>query len=93
MRALFEIAKEKNYAFQVSRTLMLAQMFEQQCWDDSHPLEQFKELQNHLNNHRAIPLLNRPIEDIREMSDRELESIFRTRSVAQKLNILLKYFR
>lgn len=51
-RALFEIAKDRNYALQISRTLKLAQMLEQQMWDHVHPLLQFKELLPHLSSHR-----------------------------------------
>ncbi|XP_050304437.1 activating signal cointegrator 1 complex subunit 3 [Anthonomus grandis grandis] len=84
-RALFEIAKDRNYALQVSRTLKFAQMLEQQMWDHIHPLMQFKELVPHLSTHRAMEILNLSIEELKEMSERELESLFRARHVANRV--------
>ncbi|CAG9769327.1 unnamed protein product [Ceutorhynchus assimilis] len=84
-RALFEIAKSKNYALQMSRALTLAQMLEQQMWDHMHPLRQFKELSQHLDSHRASEVLMLNIEDLKEMSERELENLFRSRHVGSRV--------
>ncbi|KAF7284822.1 hypothetical protein GWI33_021579 [Rhynchophorus ferrugineus] len=84
-RALFEIAKDKNYALQVSRTLKLAQMMEQQMWDNDNPLWQFKELIPHLHTHRAMEIHNLSIEELKEMTERELENLFRAKHVAHRV--------
>ncbi|CAH0555030.1 unnamed protein product [Brassicogethes aeneus] len=91
-RALFEIAKDKDYALQVSRTLKLAQMLEQQLWDHHHPLMQFKELIPHLASHRAMDILNIPIHELREMSERELEGLFRSKHVGNRVRHCCQIF-
>lgn len=78
---MFEIAKDRNYALQVSRTLKLSQMVEQQMWDTVHPLHQFKELAPLLSGHRAAEALSLSVEELRELSERELESLFRSKRV------------
>ncbi|XP_066155619.1 activating signal cointegrator 1 complex subunit 3-like [Euwallacea fornicatus] len=84
-RALFEIAKDRNYALQVSRTLRFAQMLEQQMWDHIHPLWQFKELIPHLDSHRVMQALNLNMDELKEMSDRELENLFRAHRLANRV--------
>ncbi|ENN76138.1 hypothetical protein YQE_07311, partial [Dendroctonus ponderosae] len=91
-RALFEIAKDRNYALQVSRTLKLAQMVEQQMWDHIHPLMQFKELVPHLSSHRASEVLGMGVEDLKELSERELESLFRAKHVAARVKHFCSIF-
>nr|CAH7750403.1 unnamed protein product [Callosobruchus chinensis] len=83
-RALFEIAKDKDYALQVSRTLAVAQMLEQQLWPHVHPLMQFKELVPHLSTHRATEIMNIPIEDMKEYQEWELVSLFRSKHVGAR---------
>lgn len=89
---MFEIARDKDFALQVSRTLQIAQMLEQQMWSDVHPLMQFKELLPHLSTHRATEILNMPIWDLREMSERELESLFRSRHVGNRVKHFCQVF-
>lgn len=84
-RALFEIARDKDFALQVSRTLVLAQMLEQQMWSDTHPLMQFKELIPLLNTHRSMEVLHIPMHELKEMSERELESLFRSKHVGNRV--------
>ncbi|XP_072381205.1 activating signal cointegrator 1 complex subunit 3-like isoform X2 [Diabrotica undecimpunctata] len=91
-RALFEIAKDKDYASQVLKTLTLAQMLEQQMWQDMHPLVQFKELIPHLSTHRAMEILNTPVWEMKEMSERELESLFRSRHVGSRVKHFCQVF-
>lgn len=91
-RALFEIAKDKDYALQVSRTLLLAQMLEQQMWSDTHPLMQFKDLVPHLSTHRAMEILNIPMHELKEMSERELESLFRSKHVGSRVRHFCQIF-
>ncbi|KAL1501849.1 hypothetical protein ABEB36_007098 [Hypothenemus hampei] len=91
-RALFEIARDNNFALQVSRTLKLAQMLEQQMWDHIHPLLQFKELVPHLNTHRAMEALNMTIDELKELSERELENLFRARHVANRVKYYCNVF-
>lgn len=91
-RALFEIAKDRNYALQVSRTLKLAQMMEQQTWDSVHPLWQFKELVPHLSSYRAMEILNMNIDELRDLSERDLESLFRSKHVANRISHFCRIF-
>ncbi|XP_056637201.1 activating signal cointegrator 1 complex subunit 3-like isoform X1 [Diorhabda sublineata] len=91
-RALFEIAKDKDYALQVSNTLQLAQMLELQIWDDLHPLMQFKELAPHLNSQRARDCLNMPFWELCHMSERELEALFRNKYLANKVKHCCQVF-
>ncbi|KAJ8984827.1 hypothetical protein NQ317_013026 [Molorchus minor] len=91
-RALFEIAKDKDFASQVSRTLIFAQMLEQQLWDHMHPLMQFKELVPHLSTHRGMEILNFPIYELKEMSEREMESLFRSRHVGNRVRHYCQIF-
>ncbi|XP_074028472.1 activating signal cointegrator 1 complex subunit obelus isoform X3 [Leptinotarsa decemlineata] len=91
-RALFEIAKDKDFALQVSRTLLIAQMLEQQQWSETHPLLQFKELLPHLNSHRSMEILNMPMSELKELSERELESLFRSKHVGNKVKHYCQIF-
>ncbi|KAJ8967760.1 hypothetical protein NQ314_002643 [Rhamnusium bicolor] len=91
-RALFEIAKDKDFALQVSRTLTIAQMLEQQMWNDVHPLMQFKELVPHLGTHRAMEILNMPISELKEFPEREMESLFRSRHVGNRVKHFCQVF-
>ncbi|XP_060529591.1 activating signal cointegrator 1 complex subunit 3 isoform X2 [Cylas formicarius] len=91
-RALFEIAKDKNFALQVSRTLQIAQMLEQQMWDHMPPLLQFKELVPHLMTHRAKDILNLNVEDLREMSEMELSNMFGASYVGKKVHHYCQIF-
>lgn len=71
---------------------MLAKMLEQQLWEESHPLMQFKELLPHLSTHRAHEIMNIPIVEMKEMSERELESLFRSRHVASRVKHFCQVF-
>ncbi|KYB27053.1 activating signal cointegrator 1 complex subunit 3 [Tribolium castaneum] len=90
-RALFEIAVDKNYALQVWRCLEVARMVEQQAWTDRHPLMQFKELE--IKGHRALDVLhNIPIEELQEMTEREILDLVRSRHLASRVHHFCKAF-
>ncbi|XP_018561947.1 activating signal cointegrator 1 complex subunit 3 isoform X3 [Anoplophora glabripennis] len=91
-RALFEIAKDKDFALQVSQTLIIAQMLEQQLWHHIHPLMQFKELVPHLSTHRSMEILNMPMWELKELSERELESLFRSKHVGSRVRHYCQIF-
>ncbi|KAJ8934566.1 hypothetical protein NQ318_017265 [Aromia moschata] len=67
-------------------------MLEQQQWEDMHPLMQFKELIPHLSTHRAMEILNIPVWELKEMSERELESLFRSKHVGNRVRHYCQIF-
>ncbi|CAG9864266.1 unnamed protein product, partial [Phyllotreta striolata] len=91
-RALFEIAKDKDFAMQVSRTLTFARMLDQQMWDHAHPLMQFKELIPHLSSYRSAKVLSMPVWELNELTERELESMFRSKHVGGRVKHYCRIF-
>jgi activating signal cointegrator complex subunit 3 len=90
-RALFEIAVDKNYSIQVSRCLQVAQMVEQQAWSDRQPLLQFKELE--VKGYRALDVLQKiSIDELQEMSERDLLDLVRNRHLANRVHHFCKAF-
>lgn len=67
-------------------------MLEQQMWSDTHPLMQFKELVPHLGTHRSMEILNIPMYELKEMSERELESLFRSKHVGSRVKHFCQLF-
>lgn len=90
-RALFEIAVDKNCARQTHSCLLVAQMLEQQSWSDRHPLLQFKELE--MKGQRAIDSLsNIPLDDLRDMSERDILDLVRNTHSANRIHHLCRAF-
>lgn len=67
-------------------------MLEQQLWHHIHPLLQFKELLPHLSTHRSMEILNMPIWELKELSERELESLFRSKHVGNRVRHYCQVF-
>lgn len=61
-------------------------------WYDTHPLMQFKDLLPHLSSHRSVEVMNIPMHEMKEMSERELEALFRSKHVGDKVRHFCQAF-
>lgn len=66
-------------------------MLEQQAWSDRHPLLQFKELE--IKGHKALDVLqNIQVEELQDMTERDLLDILRNRHLANRVHHFCKAF-